>query len=142
MTTFLSFIHLNHVTLYRIAWSATFICVLIPWGVAKTTALQKHPRLYTAMALLACVWMLVLVLYVAPEEIQTPRERQAVSIAGDIAAVLLVYIGGLLAAEAQQTPGGGPVGIARAQKAALWLLFFIALLLCHQPSSLQIILAN
>ncbi len=98
------FAPLESATLYQIAWSAAFISVLIAWAFAKTSALQNHPRHYAAMALFACTWMLVLPYYnyITPDVVQTTRERQAVSLASDIAAVLLVYIGGLTAASAQE----------------------------------------
>jgi hypothetical protein len=118
----LGFVHLDKVTSYQIGWAATFICILIPWLLARTDPLKKHGRLYTATALLACTWLLVLATYIAPGDIQTPRERQAVGLASDVAAVLLVYIGGLIASSAQGQQGGTDV----AQRAAQSLLIFVA----------------
>lgn len=127
INNYLGFVLLGRVTLYRIAWSATFACVLIAWIFAKRDAIKSHPRHYAAMALLACTWMLVLATYIAPGDIQTTRERQAVSLASDIAAILLVYIGGLIAAGAQQAHEGRPVGIDITQQVAHGLLLFVAL---------------
>ena len=111
--------------LFQLGWSVTLICALISAWVAGFF-LQEHPRLDPAFALLACAWMLVLAGYVAPGDTVTPAVRKIAYLASDIAAVLFVYIGGLLAAQGQETRTH-PVGIAFAQKVALGLLFFVAI---------------
>jgi hypothetical protein len=113
--------------LYRIAWPATFVCVLMAWALSMHGAIKNHPRHYAAAALLACAWLLVLVTYVVPGDVTTPRERQAVSLASDIAAILLVYIGGLMAAGAKEAHKGQPVGLDVAQRVTQWLLPLVAL---------------
>jgi hypothetical protein len=77
------------------------------------------------MALFACAWTLVLAQYIAPGNVETPRERHAVNLADDIASILLVYIGGLIAAGAKETQEGD--GLDVAQRVAHWLLPLVAL---------------
>lgn len=96
-----------------------FVCVLISVWVARTF-LVHNGRLYSAMALFACTWMLVLGGYSAP------GESPLANLATDIAAVLLVYIGGLLVGEARARKEGHSVGATFEQRVALRLLFLVA----------------
>jgi hypothetical protein len=106
--------------LYPIAWTATLLCVLIA-ATVTLTCLRHTPRLFTAMALFTCAWMLVLGAYGAPDE---PRLSD---LATDLAAFLNVYIGGLLVAEAQASESRRAPGVSGLQTLAMSLLLFIAL---------------
>jgi hypothetical protein len=115
-----------------IAWSATFVCVAISVLFARSF-LDNNPRLYTAIALFACVWMLVLASYGdvndlfknQPEDVKE-LYRTVVGIASDIAAVLLAYVGALLIADVHAQLEGRPLGVRWEQRVPLYLLFLVA----------------
>jgi hypothetical protein len=114
---------------YAIAWGVTLTCVLIAYVASK--ALRDNPRLFTAMALLACAWVLVLGAYGAREA------RPLAYLVTDIASFLLVYVGVLLALESPQ--GRGLVVASWLQRGAFWLLLAIVLPRQLQfPSLLQL----
>jgi hypothetical protein len=99
--------------LYTIGWTAALLCMLISVWIAQTYLL-RHQRLSTAMALLACAWALVLGAYA------DPHRSELSSLARNIAAILFVYIGGLLAAEGHHSPK-----VPIHEKYAMSLLFFV-----------------
>ena len=109
----------NPEILYPIAWSVTLACVFISAAFALIS-LRNHPRLFTVMALLTCTWMLVLGAYGAPEE------RKLSDLVSDIAAFLLVYIGGLLVLESRTDEPGGTSSVSALQTTAISVLLFIA----------------
>lgn len=114
---------------YAIAWGVTLTCVLIAYAASK--ALRHNPRLFTAMALLACAWVLVLGAYGAREA------RPLAYLVTDIASFLLVYVGVLLALEGPE--GRGLVVASWLQRGAFWLLLAIVLPRQLQfPSPLQV----
>jgi hypothetical protein len=115
--------------LYPIAWGVTLACVLIAYLASK--ALKNHPRMFMAMALLACAWVLVLGAYGA-------REARPLSyLVTDIASFLLVYVGVMLTLEG---PQGQRLAIASwLQRGGFWLL--LAIVLPRQlnfPSAMQL----
>jgi hypothetical protein len=99
---------------YRI----TLLCVFFSAQIAFRF-LYQNPRLFTAMALFACMWMCVTGAYVRPKE---PHLSDLIT---DIASFLEVYIGGLLLAEGMRRRGHESIGVSWLQTGALLLLLFI-----------------
>src|SRR5580700_2252076 len=104
--------------LYDISWSSAFGCAVISMLVARTF-LRDNSRLFTAMALLACGWMLVLGSY------GTPNDLQLLNFTMDIASVLFAYVGALLVAEAKSR-SANEGGHTWEQDVAMGLLIFAA----------------
>ena len=103
----------NH---YAIAWGATLLCVFIAYLASRS--LSDSPRLFTPIAIMACVWVLVLGAYGA-------REARPLSyLVTDIAAFLLVYIGVLLVLEGARDKSALA---SLLQRGAFWLLLLIVL---------------
>jgi hypothetical protein len=131
-----------------IAWSITFGCLLFSVRIA-TAFLIENSRLFTVMALFACVWAHVLGYYGGQEQGHISQATQELSdYLGDLAAFLLIYVGGLLTREtADKGPGERPKGkplpdkrgahVATLQVAALYLLAFIA-----APRAISVIYNN
>jgi hypothetical protein len=115
----------DRVTLYRIGWSATFACVAISVFVARTW-LRQSWRLYCAMALFACGWMLVLPTYGAPTDTLTPEERKLISFASDIVSILFAFTGALLVGDVRTRRADRPVEVSWELRASMGLLFFLA----------------
>jgi hypothetical protein len=90
---------------YSIAASVTLLCVFFSAWITLTF-LRHSPRLFTAMALFTCSWMLVAGAYGAADE---PKLSD---LATDIAAFLFVYIGGLLVADARSAQPGGTSSVS------------------------------
>ena len=124
-----------------VGWTVTFICMLLSIRFA-TAFLQENPRLFTAMALFASAWALVLGFYAIsynlrdldtlPEYAQLPANiKQLLNDLPDfdnnLGFFLFVYIGGLLflQSEAESAPKR-PINIVFIQRLALALLVFIA----------------
>jgi hypothetical protein len=99
--------------LYTVGWAAALLCMLICVWVAQNFLLD-HQKLSTSMALFACAWALVLGAYA------DPHRSELASLARNIAAILFVYIGGLLASEGRNSPR-----VPWHEKYAMSLLFFV-----------------
>jgi hypothetical protein len=100
-----------------VAWWATLVCVIYSARLA-TTFLKHNSRLFSALALLACGWALLLPYY----STNVPSELYAA-----YGGFLLVYIGGLLALEANEKKGvTHDHSVVVLQQAALALLLVIA----------------
>jgi hypothetical protein len=124
-----------------VGWIVTFICMVLSIRFA-TAFLQENPRLFTAMALFASAWALVLSFYAIsynlrrlhalPEYPQLPANIKQLlndlpDLDNNLAFFLFVYIGGLLflQSEAESAPRR-PIHIVFIQRLALGLLVFIA----------------
>jgi hypothetical protein len=115
----------NH---YAIGWGATLLCVFIAYLASR--ALSDSPRLFAAIAIMACAWVLVLGAYGAREA------RPLAYLVTDIASFLLVYIGVLLALEGGREKS--PIA-SLLQRGAFWLLLLIVLpRQLSFPASLQL----
>jgi hypothetical protein len=120
-------------TQFDIAWSATFVCVLVSVLFARNF-LEDSPTLFTTMALFACAWMLVLASYMdtgdliknQPDNIKE-LYRTVTGVASDIAAVLLAYVGALLVAHAHAQRAGHRMDVRWEQKVPLYLVFLVAI---------------
>jgi hypothetical protein len=98
---------------YKFGEAISLVCVIVSYVVS--TQLSHNPRMFTVMALLTCVWSLVMGRYIG-------RDSGTLSLfIGDIASFLLVYIGGLLA------QGSGAKTVSWLQRLALLLLLLIVL---------------
>ena len=97
-------------------YRATLFCAFFSAQIALAF-LFRNPRLFTAMALLACMWMCVTGAYI------DPREPILSDLITDIASFLEVYVGGLLLAEA--TKNNEEPQVSWLQAVALLLLLFI-----------------
>ena len=101
-----------------VSWLAPFLCMLFSARLANAF-LRNNPRLYTAMALFACCWAILLPYYSGT--VQPSNMFRAIS------GFLLVYIGGLLMLEAQSRSGQSRHdAILPWQAAGLWLLILVA----------------
>jgi hypothetical protein len=100
-------------------------CVIFSARIA-TGFLRHNPRLFTVMALFACTWAHVLGYYTLQAHGQSGSELSG--LLTDFAAVLLVYIGGLLILDSTDHKSGAlePVYIISFQSAAFVLLLFVA----------------
>jgi hypothetical protein len=107
------------------AWYSTIFCMFLTTWVARRY-LEDNSRLYTAIALFAFAWVLVSAAYAVPGETRTPSEWQLVSLCGDVAAVLLVYVGGLLTIEARTQHAGHRLPVSWELIIPLWLAFLVA----------------
>jgi hypothetical protein len=114
---------LSGAVLFQIGWFAAFVCMGICVWVARTY-LKNTPILFIAMALFACVWMLVLTAYIAPA--QTQVERTLMGLSADIGNILLVYVGGLLVADVHARQAGHPLSISWLLAVPLMLFFRLA----------------
>lgn len=105
-------------TAAKIAWIVTFLCVLFSARIA-TAFLRHNPRMFTVMALFACVWTLVQGVY------RDPDETDLGNLISNLAAFLLIYIGGLLKLEASSTDDH-EINTVPLQTIGLIFLLFIA----------------
>jgi hypothetical protein len=99
-----------------VAWLATFLCTLVPARCAKAF-LTAHPRLFTAMALLALSWALLLPYY---DGSKTNTEMLPAFVG-----FLHGYIGVLLQLEAQSHSQAHQVRITNNQTYGLWAFLAI-----------------
>src|ERR1700680_1276571 len=96
------------------SWLAPFFCMLFAARLGNAF-LRTNPRLYTAMALFACCWAILLPYYI-PGTVQQSNLFRAIS------GFLLVYIGGILMLEAQpHSAQPNHDSIVPWQAAGLWL---------------------
>src|SRR5579864_4478418 len=103
----------------------TLGCVIFSARIA-TGFLRHNPRLFTVMALFACTWAHVLGYYTLQAHGQCGGELS--DLLTDLAAVLLVYIGGLLILDSTDYTSGAlePVYIISFQSAVFVMLLFVA----------------
>jgi hypothetical protein len=105
-----------------LGWLVTLACAVLSLVVALRS-LQQSPRMFTAMALFACSWILVLGVYK-----QTAQENEFAGLMAEVGSFLDVYIGGLLVLEGELEIDRENFvhRVASLQRWALWLLLFIA----------------
>lgn len=102
---------------HTFAWLATLFCVYFAAKCAKTF-LSNYPRLFTAMAMLALAWALLLPYY--SDDITS-------ELLPAYGGFLLVYIGGILTLEAKARDSDElQLTVSRYQQLGLWLFLFIA----------------
>jgi hypothetical protein len=105
-------------------WLVTLACAAGSLGVALRF-LEQSPRMFTATALFACSWFLVLGVYKQPE-VENKLANELASLMSEIGSFLNVYIGGLLVLEGEVDRKNYAKSVASLQRWALWLLLFIA----------------
>jgi hypothetical protein len=132
---------LQQIPYEAVGWTATLICVWLSIRFA-TVFLRENPRLFTAMALFACAWALVLSFYAIlpvlrdvanlPQYAELPANfkllmKDLPDLDTELASFLWVYTGGLflLQSEAESAPRR-PINIVYLQRLALRLLILIA----------------
>jgi hypothetical protein len=107
---------------YWVGWWSALICFLVSFYAAKR--IWNQPRLFTALALFAGAWVLMMSAIAA--RMQIPKETALPDRAFDVASFLFVFAGAILAREAPPDHRAN-----RAQRwvqlAGLWLLFFLVL---------------
>jgi len=99
-----------------IAWIACLVCIIL---CAKTATVfcKRRPRLFTAFALFALVWALLLPYY----DKNTTSSEMFPALGGFV----LVYIGGLLSLEASKSSQSEET-VDTIQRVGIWLLLLIA----------------
>lgn len=107
---------------FAIAWWGTLVCMIFAARVA-TAFLRENPRIFSAVALLACAWALVLGFYGARLRGEAGGELDL--LVSDVASLLLVYTGGLLILDTDDQRGESR-HVVPIQILALYLLLFIA----------------
>lgn len=99
------------------AWLASLVCLIVSLKFA-TVFCRRSPLLFTALALLACNWAILVSLYAADPTID------AMPAVSGIGGFLLVYLGGLLSLSAGEDKAGNIVGW---HVTSTWLLAITAL---------------
>ncbi|HEV8282658.1 MAG TPA: hypothetical protein VGQ09_00030 [Chitinophagaceae bacterium] len=100
-----------------IAWLITAFCVYLSARTANKF-LREKPRLFTAMALFALVWALLLPYY--------QKNSNHSELFAAYGGFLTIYIGGLLLLEAKPSEENDQKKVTGLQRAGLWVFLIIA----------------
>ncbi|MBI3394449.1 MAG: hypothetical protein HY042_01300, partial [Spirochaetia bacterium] len=99
-----------------LAWGACFFATFVPIRFAQVF-LRQSPRLFTALALFAMVWALLLPYYGGTDSSE---------LFAGFGGFLSVFIGALLTREARAAKGVADESVGAADRLSLWMLPLIA----------------